>query len=47
MYYADCMLVFRDDYVMASESAVSHEAFFIGDPTFPSSSVALRSCLFG
>ena len=34
MYYADCMLVFRDDYVMASESAVSHEAFFIGDPTF-------------
>ena len=34
MYYADCMLVFRDDYVMASESAVSHEAFFIGDPAF-------------
>lgn len=34
MYYADCMLVFRDDYVMASGSAVSHEAFFIGDPAF-------------
>ena len=34
MYYADCMLVFRDDYVMASESTVSHEAFFIGDPAF-------------
>lgn len=34
MYYCDCMLVFRTDYVMASESAVSHEAFFIGDPTF-------------
>ena len=34
MYYADCMLVFRDDCVMASESAVSHEAFFIGDPAF-------------
>ena len=27
-------LVFRDDYVMASSPAVSHEAFFIGDPAF-------------
>ena len=47
MYYADCMLVFRDDYVMASGSAVSHEAFFIGDPAFSINSVALRSCRFG
>lgn len=47
MYYADCMLVFRDDYVMASESAVSMRRSSSGTPPFPSSSVALRSCRFG
>ena len=32
MYYIDCMLVFRDDYVMASQAAAAHEGFYIGDP---------------
>lgn len=32
MYYIDCMLVFRDDYVMASQTAAAHEGFYIGDP---------------
>lgn len=32
MYYVDCMLVFRDDYVMASKVQAAHEAFYIGDP---------------
>lgn len=32
MYYIDCMLVFRDDYVMASKTLASNESFYIGDP---------------
>ncbi len=32
MYYCDCMLVFRDDYLMASETVAAQESFFIGDP---------------
>ncbi len=32
MYYIDCMLVFRDDYVMTSKTVATQEGFFIGDP---------------
>lgn len=32
MYYIDCMLVFRDDYVMASKTLAANESFYIGDP---------------
>ncbi len=32
LYYIDCLLVFRDDYVMASKVSDAAEAFFIGDP---------------
>lgn len=39
MYYIDCMLVFRDDYVMASKTLDVTEAFYIGDP--------LSSIVFG
>lgn len=39
MYYIDCLLVFRDDYVMASKSTLGTEAFYIGDP--------LSSIVFG
>lgn len=32
LYYADCLLVFRDDYIMASKTAQVTEGFYIGDP---------------
>ncbi len=39
LYYIDCLLVFRDDYVMASKVVESSELFLIGDP--------VSSVLFG
>lgn len=34
IYYADCMLVFRDDYLTVYKTAQATEGFYIGDPVF-------------